>query len=64
MSNRAVNAEVFLRTGETTEKLIRRFGKKVRKERIIEEYRDRMYYEKPSDKKRKKKKLRKLKNEG
>ena len=63
MSNRAVNAEVFLRTGETTEKLIRRFSKKVRKERIIEEYRDRMYYEKPSDKKRKKKKLRKLKNE-
>tara|TARA_R110000824_G_scaffold144798_1_gene312861 strand:- start:388 stop:582 length:195 start_codon:yes stop_codon:yes gene_type:complete len=63
MSNRAVNAEVFLRTGETAEKLIRRFSKKVRKERIIEEYRDRMYYEKPSDKKRKKKKLRKLKNE-
>ena len=63
MSNRAVNAEVFLRTGETTEKLIRRFSKKVRKERIIEEYRDRMYYEKPSDKKRKKKKLRKLKDE-
>ena len=63
MSNRAVNAEVFLRTGETTDKLIRRFSKKVRKERIIEEYRDRMYYEKPSDKKRKKKKLRKLKDE-
>ena len=63
MSNRAVNAEVFLRTGETTDKLIRRFSKRVRKERIIEEYRDRMYYEKPSDKKRKKKKLRKLKDE-
>ena len=63
MSNRAVNAEVFLRTGETAEKLIRRFSKKVRKERIIEEYRDRMNYEKPSDKKRKKKKLRKLKDE-
>jgi small subunit ribosomal protein S21 len=34
------------------EKLIRRFIKKVKKEKIIEQARDRMFYLKPSEKKR------------
>jgi len=48
----AVNAQVVARRRETTEELIKRFSRKVRKEKIMEEFRERMYYEKPSDKKR------------
>ena len=46
------HVEVKARRNEPTEKLIRRFGKKVREERIIEEARERMYYIKPSVKRR------------
>jgi len=50
------NVEVDLREvhGDAG-KLIRKFMKKVKKERIIEDYLDRMYYEKPSSKRRKEK---------
>ena len=40
---------------ESNERLIRRFLKKVKKERIVEEVRDRRHYEKPSVKKKIKK---------
>ena len=49
-----INVEV-----ETTERLIRRFIKKCKKEKIIEEYRARTYYEKPSIIKKRKKLRRK-----
>jgi small subunit ribosomal protein S21 len=39
---------------ESAEKMIRRFLKKVKKERIIEEVRERRHYKKPSIKKREK----------
>ena len=42
-------------------KLIRRFIKKCKKERIIEDYLDRRFYEKPSSKRRREK-LKKIKN--
>ena len=50
------NVEVNLREvrGDVG-KLIRKFMKKVKKERILEDYLDRMYYEKPSSKRRKEK---------
>ena len=47
-----VNVKVDRKEGENIEKLIRRFAKRVKKEGILEEYREKMYYEKPSDKKR------------
>jgi len=47
-----VNVSVERREGETVERLLRRFVKRVKKEGILEEYRERQYYEKPSDKKR------------
>ena len=50
-----VNVEIVPRKGEPIERAIRRFTKKVKKEGIIEEYRNRKYYEKPSVKKRRKK---------
>jgi len=46
------NVKVTARRGESAENLIKRFSKKAQKERIVEEFRERMYYEKPSDKKR------------
>jgi len=59
---RPVNVEVTLKeVGGNVNKLIRRFMKKVKKERIIEDYLDRRFYEKPSVKRRKEK-LKKLRN--
>jgi ribosomal protein S21 len=40
---------VKLRKNETSENLIKRFARKVKKEKIIEEYREREYYKKPSE---------------
>ena len=59
---RPVNVEVTLKEvkGDPT-RLIRKFMKKVKKERIIEDYLDRRFYEKPSVKRRKEK-ARKLRN--
>ena len=59
---RAVNVEVSLReTRGDVARLIRKFMKKVKKERIIEDYLDRRFYEKPSTKRRKER-LKKLRN--
>jgi len=53
-SKRSVNVEVFLdESGGSFDRMLRKFIKKVKKEGIIEKYRDRMYYEKPSTKRRK-----------
>ena len=43
-----VRAEVVPKRNESTERLIKRFIKKVKKAGIIEELRDRRYYEKPA----------------
>ena len=42
--------------GESAERFIKRFCKKVKKMRIVEEVRNKRYYEKPSDTKREEKK--------
>ncbi len=61
MSN-TVNVEVNIEeTRHDVNKLIRKFVKKCKKERIVEDYLDRRFYEKPSAKRRKEK-LKKLKN--
>ena len=53
---KVVNVEVTLdEVRGDTNRLIRKFIKKVKKEGIIEQVRDRMYYEKSSAKKRRKK---------
>lgn len=49
----ATNIKVELRRGETTEKLIRRFSRRCKKDRIVEIYREKTdHYIKPSVKKR------------
>jgi ribosomal protein S21 len=53
--SKPVNVSVHVRQcGGNVEKMIRRFIKKTKKERIIEQVRDRKYYKKPSDLKREK----------
>lgn len=59
MSKRPLNVETPLRRDEPIERALRRFTKKVKKEGILDEVRERMYYEKPSDKKRRMAKKRK-----
>ena len=59
---RAVNVEVNIReTRGDIGRLIKKFMKKVKKERVIEDYLDRRFYEKPSSKKRREK-LKKIRN--
>jgi len=56
---KSVNVEVRLRKDENIERALKKFVKKVKKERIIEDVRERMYYEKKSEEKRRMKKRRK-----
>ena len=59
---RPVNVEVHIReTKGDINKLIRKFMKKVKKERIIENYLDKRFYEKPSVRRRRDK-AKKLRN--
>jgi len=51
--NTHVNVRVKEKKGEPFERMVKRFLKKVKKERIVEEIKDRRYYEKPSVTKRK-----------
>ena len=57
---RPINVEVRSKKNEPIDRLIRRFTKKVKKELILEEARERKYYEKPSEKKVRLKKRRKI----
>lgn len=52
----AINLEIKARNGDSSERVIKRFIKKVKKENILEEVRDRMSYKKPSDLRREKRK--------
>jgi len=45
----ATNVTVKQRSGESSERLIKRFMKQVKKFKIIEQVRDRRYYKKKSD---------------
>lgn len=47
-------SEVEIRKGESFESALRRFKKKIEREGIIREIKERKHYEKPSEKRRKK----------
>jgi small subunit ribosomal protein S21 len=55
----ATNIYVKARRNESAEALIKRFSRKAKREGIVEEYKRRMYYEKPSVKRRRDKLKRK-----
>ncbi len=59
MSKKPINVEVCPKKNEPIERTIKRFVKKSKKENIVEDYRERIYYEKPSDRKRRMAKRRK-----
>jgi len=60
MSKRTIVVEAKPRyKDEPFEKMVRRFIKKCKKARVIENYRDKMYYEKPSKKRKREKEKRK-----
>mgnify|MGYP005818936677 CR=1 FL=1 len=60
MSRRPINIEIKPKyKDEPFERMARRFMKKVKKERIVENYRDCMYYEKPSMKRKRERARRK-----
>ena len=68
MAKKKGNVEVHLRNREPVERMIKRFLNKVKKEKIVEELRNREYYEPPSvvrarNKARRKKVLAKLRRE-
>ena len=50
---------VKIRKNESVEAMLKRFSRKVKKEKIIEEYRDRQQFKKPSEIRREKKAKRK-----
>tara|TARA_Y100000034_G_C6836649_1_gene378172 strand:+ start:213 stop:425 length:213 start_codon:yes stop_codon:yes gene_type:complete len=52
----SVKVEVAVRREEHIDRALKRFMKKIKKEQILEDFRDRMYYEKPSEKRNKLKK--------
>lgn len=47
------NFEVVLKDGEDQEVLIRKFIRKTKKEKLVDEIMERSYYEKPSNKRKK-----------
>ncbi|RJP28830.1 MAG: 30S ribosomal protein S21 [Candidatus Omnitrophota bacterium] len=51
-------SQVEIRKDESFESALRRFKKKIEQEGILREVRDRKHYEKPSERKRKKSKVR------
>ena len=60
MAVRSINVEVKPKyENEDVERMIRRFTKKCKKERIIEDFKDRMRYEKPSIKRKRERAQRK-----
>jgi len=59
----AINLTVKARNGDSPERLIKRFMKKVKKEKILEKYREKMRYVKPSDVRRAKRKRARRKQE-
>ena len=60
--SRPIHVEVSLReVGGNSSRLIKKFIKKVKKSKILEQVREKMFFEKPS-KKRRREKLRKLQN--
>jgi small subunit ribosomal protein S21 len=52
--DKLIGDTVFLRKNESFDDMLKRFKKKINKSGILQEYRDRAYYEKPSQVRRRK----------
>ena len=52
---KSINAEVYVRRGEPIERAIKRFMKRIKKEKVVEGILERRFYEKPSTARNKRK---------
>lgn len=59
----SVNVEMRPKKNDSAERFIKRFIKKVKKEKILEKYKEKMRFRKPSDIRREKKKRARRKQE-
>jgi len=59
MARKSINVEVYVRRGDSVERAIRRFNKKVKKSGVLEDFIKRKYYEKPSVTKNRRNRMRK-----
>jgi len=59
MAGKSINVEVYVRRGDSVERAIRRFNKKVKKSGVLEDFIKRKYYEKPSVTKNRRNRMRK-----
>ena len=48
MAGKPINVEVYVRRGDSVDRAIRRFNKKVKKLGVLEDFIKRKFYEKPS----------------
>ena len=55
MAGKSINIEVYVKRGESIERAIKRFGRRVKKSGILEDHIKRKHYVKPSEKNHRKK---------
>ena len=59
MAGKPINVEIYVRRGDSIDRAIRRFSKKVKKSGVLENFIKRKFYEKPSVIRNRKNRLRK-----
>jgi len=59
MAGKPINVEVYVRRGDSIDRAIRRFSKKVKKSGVLEDFIKRKFYEKPSVARNRRNRLRK-----
>jgi small subunit ribosomal protein S21 len=59
MAGKPINVEIYVRRGDSVDRAIRRFNKKVKKLGILEDFIKRRFYEKPSATRNRRNRLRK-----
>jgi len=59
MAGKSINVEIYVRRGDSIDRAIRRFNKKVKKSGVLEDFIKRKFYEKPSVVRNRRNRLRK-----
>ena len=59
MAGKPVNVEIYVRRGDSVDRAIRRFNKRVKKSGVLEDFIKRKFYEKPSAIRNRRNRLRK-----
>ena len=59
MAGKSINVEIYVRRGDSIDRAIRRFNKKLKKSGVLEDFIKRKFYEKPSVVRNRRNRLRK-----